>query len=159
MPLSIRPARRSDADDIARLTTQLGYDVVTSDVGARLERILARPDQAFFIAAIDGHAAGWLHVAVAEYVEAERFVVVAGLVVDSRHRRQGVGTALVQHAEQWAATQGCSIVRLWSTSTRAGAHRFYERLGFTNVKTQFSFVKPLDGAAADVKKFVPRVDE
>jgi len=39
------------------------------------------------------------------------------------------------------------------------AHRFYEDLGYTNIKTQYSFIKPLDPAAsARVRMFVPRVD-
>ena len=51
------------------------------------------------------------------------------------------------------------MVRLASSSTRLAAHRFYEALGYTNIKTQFSFVKPLDAAAAArVHAFVPRVD-
>ena len=45
------------------------------------------------------------------------------------------------------------------SDARAAAHRFYEELGFTNVKTQYSFVKPLDGATADVvRAFVPRIE-
>ena len=43
MAVAIRPGRMSDADDIAQLTTQLGYEVAASDVAARLSRILSRP--------------------------------------------------------------------------------------------------------------------
>ena len=62
-------------------------------------------------------------------------------------------------AEVWARERGCSIVRLTSSSTRNAAHRFYEDLGYTNIKTQYSFIKALDPtAAARVRTFVPRVD-
>jgi hypothetical protein len=51
------------------------------------------------------------------------------------------------------------MVRLSSSATRDAAHRFYEGLGYTNIKTQYAFVKPLDAAAAArVPTFVPRVD-
>ncbi len=51
------------------------------------------------------------------------------------------------------------MVRLSSSTTRTGAHRFYEALGYTNIKTQYSFIKPLNRvAAARVRSFVPRVD-
>ena len=41
----------------------------------------------------------------------------------------------------------------------AAAHRFYEGLGYVNIKTQYSFAKPLNEAAtARVRQFVPRVD-
>ena len=62
-------------------------------------------------------------------------------------------------AEEWSREQGCSVVRLTSSTTRDAAHRFYERIGYTNLKTQYSFIKPLDAAAAQrLRAFVPRVD-
>jgi GNAT superfamily N-acetyltransferase len=158
-PITIRPARASDAGDIAQLTAQLGYDLTHENAADRLSRILLREDQQLFVADVDGRAAGWVHVAVAEYIDAEPFAVIAGLVVDRDHRRAGVGRALMDRAEIWARDRGCSIVRLASSATRKAAHRFYENLGYTNIKTQYSFIKPLDSAAAArVRTFVPRVD-
>jgi GNAT superfamily N-acetyltransferase len=160
MALSIRPARVTDAGDVARLTGQLGYELAASDAVVRLARILSRPDQQFLVADVDGHPIGWLHATMAEFLEAEPFVVIAGLVVDDSHRRKGIGRQLVRHAEEWAAQRGCSIVRLWSSAVRTQTHQFYERLGYTNIKTQYSFVKPLDGAGREtIGKLVPRVDQ
>src|SRR5688572_25198272 len=159
LSVTIRAARGSDAHAIAQLTTQLGYDVNEEDAARRLSRIFLRDDQQFFVADMDGRAVGWVHVVFAEYVDAEAFVVIGGLVVDRSHRRRGIGRALMDRAEMWARERGCSIVRLTSSSTRKTAHRFYEDLGYTNIKTQYSFVKPLDPvAAARVRTFVPRVD-
>ncbi len=158
-PATIRAARLSDAGDIAHLTTQLGYDLTEADAADRLSRLLLRDDQQFFVADVDGCAVGWVHVVFAEYVDAEPFVVIGGLVVDQNHRRLGIGRALMDHAEVWARERGCSMVRLSSSATRSAAHRFYENLGYANIKTQFSFFKPLDpAAAARVRTFVPRVD-
>lgn len=158
-PITIRPARASDAGEIALLTTQLGYDLTHENAADRLSRILLREDQQFFVADVDGRAVGWVHVVFAEYVDAEAFAVIAGLVVDRDHRRVGIGRALMDRAEIWARDRGCSIVRLTSSATRHAAHRFYEDLGYTNLKTQHSFIKPLDAAAAArVRTFVPRVD-
>ena len=78
---------------------------------------------------------------------------------DTRVRRQGVGRGLMTHVEEWARQQGCEVVRLTSSSTRAAAHRFYERIGYTNIKTQYSFAKRLDGASpTSLHTFVPNVD-
>lgn len=100
-----------------------------------------------------------MHVLFAEYVDAEAFVVIGGLVVDRNHRRLGIGRALMDRAEAWARQLGCSMLRLTSSATRKAAHRFYEDLGYTNIKTQYSFIKPLNAAAAvRVRTFVPRVD-
>ena len=157
--VTIRAARASDANEIAELTRQLGYDLTEEDAAQRLARILLRDDQQFFVADLNSRAVGWVHVVVAEYVDAEASVVIGGLVVDRKHRRLGIGRALMDRAESWARDRGCLIVRLTSSATRKTAHRFYEDLGYTNIKTQYSFVKPLDAAAAErVRTFVPRVD-
>jgi GNAT superfamily N-acetyltransferase len=158
-PVTIRAARASDAGEIAQLTIQLGYNLTEADAADRLSRVLLRDDQQFFVADLDGRIVGWVHIVFAEYVDAEAYVVIGGLVVDRNHRRLGIGRALMDRAEVWARERGCSMVRLSSSVTRDAAHRFYESLGYTNIKTQYSFIKPLDpAAAARIRTFVPRVD-
>jgi GNAT superfamily N-acetyltransferase len=160
MTAAVRRARISDATDIARLTTDLGYEPAPPDVASRLSRILERADQDFFLAETDGRPVGWIHVAVLESVESEPFAMIAGLVVDRDHRRAGVGRLLTARAEEWAAAQGCSLVRLWSSAGRTAAHTFYEQLGYANIKTQYAFVKPLNDAARQrLRSLVPRIDE
>jgi GNAT superfamily N-acetyltransferase len=157
--MTIRFGRVADAPQIAQLTTQLGYDLDVAAATERLTRILPRPEQQLFVADVEGRAVGWLHAVVVDYVDAARFVMIAGLVVDRAQRRTGVGRALMARAEAWAGEQGCSLVRLTSSATRTAAHRFYEEIGYTNIKTQFSFIKSLDGSGADpYRAFVPRVD-
>jgi GNAT superfamily N-acetyltransferase len=160
MAISIRAARISDAEAIGNLTSQLGYEVEVSTVAARLSRILLRSDQEFTVAELDGRLGGWVHAVISEYIESERFVTIGGLVVDKNHRMKGIGRKLMEHVEAWTKAQGCLIVRLWSSSTRTGSHRFYEAVGYTNIKTQYSFIKSLDGTQPqDVMKFVPKVDQ
>lgn len=159
MTVSVRLGRASDAEDVARLTSQLGYDVDVAAVRDKLPRILARPDQHFLVAQIESEPVGWLHAAVWEDIEAEPFVVIAGLVVDRNHRRRGIGRMLLERAEEWATRQGCHLVRLWSSSTRTRAHQFYERLGYEKVKLQYAFAKSLDPARrATLTRLVPRVE-
>ncbi len=47
------------------------------------------------------------------------------------HRGSGVGSALVRAAVDRARDLGCYRVQLTSNVRRPGAHRFYERLGFS----------------------------
>jgi GNAT superfamily N-acetyltransferase len=155
---SIRPAQRSDARAIAELTMQLGYEVAPPLVAERLARMLAQGDQQFLVAETDGDVVGWVHVDTIEYIETGRFAVIGGLVVDRHHRKKSLGRQLMTAAETWAREHGCSIVRLWSSAFRADSHRFYEHLGYVNIKTQYSFVKALDPAGEDaIRGFVPRV--
>jgi GNAT superfamily N-acetyltransferase len=154
-----RTATVDDAPAIAALVTQLGYEAAPHEVGERLVRLLARPAQRFIIAERDGRLLGWVHIEVAEFVDSDPYAHIAGLVVDRSHRRQGIGAALMAEAEAWARQQGCAVVRLRSSATRTHAHRFYAELGYTNIKTQYSFVKPLDARGDDAaRRLVPRVD-
>ena len=158
--MTLRDADVSDAARIAELTAQLGYGVDTTVAAERLSRFLARTDQRFRVAELDGRTVGWIHTAIEEYLETGAFVVVAGLVVDRDCRGCGVGAALINEAESWARSRGLSIVRLHSSVGRTAAHRFYDRLGYRNIKTQYSFIKILDGAS-DVahEQFVPRISD
>jgi predicted N-acetyltransferase YhbS len=156
--ITIRSARPSDAEAIAALAKQLGYTAEASRVSDRLSRVLTRPDQQFLVADRGGTPVGWIHMLIAEYVEAEAFVVIGGLVVDRDHRRQGIGRRLLTHAEEWAAQHGCSVVRLSSTVQRIEAHTFYEGAGYIKIKTQYSFAKSVGAAGADaVRAFIPDV--
>lgn len=46
-------------------------------------------------------------------------------------RSHGVGAAMVQWAIDESRRRGCSLMQLTTDKSRTGAHRFYERLGFT----------------------------
>jgi GNAT superfamily N-acetyltransferase len=158
MHVALRLAQSSDAPSIAELTRQLGYDVDVEMLAPRLTRILARPDQQFLIAEVEGRPVGWVHGEMSEYVESEPFVVIGGLVVDKARRGQGIGRLLMDAIEAWATRQGCAVVRLWSSSTRTSAHKFYEHIGYAHVKTQYAFLKSIDGRPVEFAKFVPKVD-
>ena len=153
-----RAAAAADADDVARLTGQLGYRVEPGLVATRLQRILARPDQILLVADDDGSVVGWIHGTRVEYLEADPFVVVAGLVVDRARRGQGIGRLLLAEVESWGRKEGCSIVRLWSSAARTAAHRFYQRAGYENIKTQYSFAKSVDpSGGTGFEAFVPDI--
>jgi GNAT superfamily N-acetyltransferase len=158
MRISVREARLSDADELADLTIQLGYAVDVPAVQRRLTGLLQRTDQRFIVADVEGHVAGWLHAAISESVEADPYVAIVGLVVDRGHRRHGIGRRLLAEAEKWAREQRCTVVRLRSSAARTAAHRFYEHVGYTNIKTQYAFAKSVDGDERDFEAFVPRVD-
>ncbi len=156
--ITIRVAQPSDADAIASLATQLGYHAEPSAVVDRLSRVLARNDQQFLVADDRGRPVGWIHMLLAEYVEADAFVVIGGLVVDREYRNQGIGRRLLSRAEEWAAFKGCAVVRLASSTTRTDAHEFYRRAGYTQVKTQISFGKAVGVAGPEaLRRFVPNV--
>ena len=62
------------------------------------------------------------------------------LVVASSARRQGVGDRLVKAIEEWAKGHGCKRVTVATGLHRAGAHQFYERLGFEHTGRRYAKV-------------------
>jgi GNAT superfamily N-acetyltransferase len=156
--VTIRSAQSSDAKAIAEVTKQLGYSTEPTAVAGRLSRLLTRGDQQLLVADHRGRAVGWIHMVITEYIEADAFVVIGGLVVDREYRRQGIGHRLLTRAEEWAAERGCALVRVSSNVKRVEAHGLYERAGYTNLKTQYAFAKRVGSVGPEaLRALVPDV--
>jgi GNAT superfamily N-acetyltransferase len=56
--------------------------------------------------------------------------MLSGLVVDDTVRGRGVGRRLVDAIGVWARRHGARKLVVTTALRRAGAHAFYERLGF-----------------------------
>jgi GNAT superfamily N-acetyltransferase len=141
---AIRAAAVGDAPELAELTTQLGYPVEPAAMRARLEHVLARSHDVVLVAVdADDRPIGWIHVAVLALLEHSHHAAINGLVVDERHRSAGIGRALLAAGEAWARQRGAIEISVRSRSTRERAHRFYERLGYEEIKRSHVFGKPL----------------
>lgn len=143
-PPAIRPATPADAPRLAVLSEALGYPVTPEVLGQRLARLLPNPDHTILVAQLSsGAIIGWLHGATLDLLEAGTRCEILGLVVDSGHRRLGVGRRLVQAVEAWARGRGLQEIGVRSNVVRVEAHPFYEGLGFTRAKTQHAYRKPI----------------
>ena len=142
--LKIKSANEQDSSQLTGLAGQLGYPSSAAQVATRLARILSHPDQAVFVAEVEGRIAGWVHVYACPTVESELYAEIGGLVVDENQRGQGVGKALMAQAETWSRSLGIHEVRLRSNIIRKEAHQFYEAIGYGKIKSQFTFRKALN---------------
>jgi GNAT superfamily N-acetyltransferase len=144
--MTLRTAGPDDANEIARLATQLGYPSSAERIRARIERVEAE-GLGRILAAVDerGTVCGWTHVFVAHRIESDAFAEIGGLVVDEGSRNRGIGRLLLEEAEKWATAQGVAVLRVRSNMIRRDAHRFYERAGYSCIKTQGVFDKRLAG--------------
>lgn len=127
----LRTAVAADAPRLAELLGQLGYPTDAVSAATRLTRLLADPSAAVFVACRDSDVCGLAtvqsHVALnrdAPSVQLTLLVVAAGL------RGGGVGRALVAAAEDWTRRHGADRLVVTTAAHRAGAHAFYERLGY-----------------------------
>lgn len=84
----------------------------------------------------------WLGNAV-DQVRGDRHAHVFLLYVMPDHRRRGIGSALMCHAENWARERGDRQIGLQVFESNPSAVRLYDKLGF---QTQSLWmVKPLSG--------------
>lgn len=143
-PVTIRPASREDAANIARLSTQLGYPSARNEIEQRLSSLQRDESHAVYVAVTStGIVAGWVHVRRSKLVESDPEAEIGGLVVDEAYRGLGIGQLLMERAEQWTREQGLHSVYLRSNIVRESAHAFYKKLGYHIVKTQHAFRKNL----------------
>jgi GNAT superfamily N-acetyltransferase len=140
----IRPAQESDYARMADLAGQLSYPSSPKEIAQRLTEMKGDTDHAVFVAALaSGEIAAWIAVFVYRTVEADARAEVSGLVVDERFRSRRIGERLLARSEEWAREHGCNVIGLRSNTIRERAHAFYERHGYTHIKTQKSFRKTL----------------
>ena len=138
---SIRFAEASDVPELARLFSELGYDIPPTELAKRLKTFHAAGEQALVASDIDSdrllgvatlHATPVLH-------RAGPVGRVTALVVDASVRGRGIGRALMSAAERWATELGCVLIEVTSNQRRVDAHKFYEGLGYE--RTSFRFAR------------------
>jgi GNAT superfamily N-acetyltransferase len=139
----IRRARATDREELARLSTELGYPMSADEAEKRLGEVTGHPDHVLLVAEADGRAAGWIQVSLTRIFESARQAEIAGLVVEEAMRGRGIGRRLVEEAARWARENRCGALRVRTNVIREDAQRFYRREGFADVKTQRVLEKPL----------------
>ena len=141
--VTIRQMRPEDVAAVAHLTTELGYPATEEEIRRRYDLIKDRPDGMLLVAQHTGTVVGWVHVEQLRMLESEPRGEIFGLVVAETARGSGVGRRLIDAAEEWAISQGISVMGLRSNQLRTGARGFYEHLGYKVVKIQNAFRKNL----------------
>jgi aminoglycoside 6'-N-acetyltransferase I len=111
-----------------------------------MREYLAGEGKAAFVAVIEGRLIGFLEANIRPYADGctSRDVgYIEGWFVEGSFRRQGIGTALVRAAEEWARLQGCREMAsdcLQENETSLAAHR---ALGYNEVERLIHFAKAL----------------
>ena len=144
MELVIRDAVVEDAPAIAQLNRDgMGYDYPVERTREKLRACLGTPSHKILMAESEGVVVGYVHLEDYDTLYADSLKNILGIAVAESCRRQGVGKALLQAGEEWAASTGAAGVRLVSGESRKGAHAFYQTLGYTGNKLQRNFKKRL----------------
>jgi GNAT superfamily N-acetyltransferase len=109
----------------------------------KVTRLANQPADRIYVAEIEGDVVGVLSFHITPLLHAEgNSGRITAMVVASEYRHQGIGTLLVQEAEAWAWSQGCSMIEVTSGDQRPRAHRFYESRGYKCDERRFLKFKP-----------------
>jgi N-acetylglutamate synthase-like GNAT family acetyltransferase len=131
MRLTIRDGTAGDAPWLATLLEQLGHPASAQDIARRLELLRSSDADRVIVAEADGTVVALASLRLSVSIEFDQpGAELRTVVVDERHRRLGVGAALVSELEAEARRRGCAVLFPTSAGHRADADAFYRRIGF-----------------------------
>jgi GNAT superfamily N-acetyltransferase len=129
--INVRPATEGDATAISGLLSELGYSLEVAHVKKNIVLLSSSSSDTVLVAEVGSSIAGVLsfHVIPLFHVVGN-LGRISSLVVSSQWQCQGVGSQLVQAAEDFGWSRGCLRIEVTSGDQREGAHTFYQRLGY-----------------------------
>ncbi|MBN8563578.1 MAG: GNAT family N-acetyltransferase [Leptolyngbya sp. UWPOB_LEPTO1] len=139
---------QADFNEWLDLAMQLWSDNSIEEMHASLTTILQSPREAAFLArAEDGSAIAFMNLSLRhDYVPGATQSPVAyieGIYVKENYRKQGLGKALIQYAEQWAVEQGCTQLASDALLENTESYEFHTHIGFEEVERVVCFIKPV----------------
>ena len=149
----IRPATRDDYDELSLAFTEVELlhrtalpHVFRAPDDPELNRehfaaVLVDEDAAWLVAEHAGAIIGFVKLRIMHALDRPVFVPrsyaeVDSLAVRAQYRRAGIGRALMERAERWAAERGLNEVQLNVWEFNQGAIAFYEELGYVTERRQ-----------------------
>ena len=140
MTLTFRRARAEDlgvivallADDPIGRTRESSAAELDSRYAEAFAAIEQDPNQLLAVAERDGQIVGVFQLSFIPGLTRSGMWrgQIEGVRVASAERGTGIGRAMIEWAICESRKRGCGLVQLTSDKRRAGAHAFYEALGF-----------------------------
>ena len=156
--IEISELRASEQDAWLRLQQLLWPNETAEDLEEGQRWILGDPQRnAVFVArrslagagggaGASGELVGFIEASLRDWAEGCRTRPVGyieGWYVAPEIRRQGVGRRLVEAAEQWARSRGCTEMGSDAELSNTPSHRAHAALGYGEVERVVSFAKRL----------------
>jgi len=133
--VSVRRARPGDASHVFALVEQLGYTPDHRGFDETFAQVVRHPEAAVFVAAEGLRVLGYLSMSHRPQIRlGGRAAYIDELVVEEKRRAQGVGSALLVAAIDYARGLGCKRIDINTSRARQSYHRgFYVSHGFGEV--------------------------
>lgn len=147
----IRKANIKDAESIGRILCQVNnvHAKVRPDIfiegkkkfsDEELKEILKNSEPEFYVYEINNEVCAYVCVEIHEYEECEfrhkrKELYVEDLCVDENYRRQGIASKLLDYVVELGRNKACDYLTLHVWELNEGARVFYEKEGFSPLKT------------------------
>ena len=136
--MEIRQAQRPDCARLSELIAQLGYDAAEDLLERRIEEYDAMEQDLVLVGVEEGRVIGLIVLnVVVPFHEAGKWGRISALVVSDGARGRGVGRSLLEAADAFFMSHGCSHVEVTSGARRHDAHRFYVSNGYQDTPKRF----------------------
>ena len=137
--VQIREISDKDAENVAELSTQLGYQSNIEQTRLRIGQINNSNENCAFVAVAENKIVGWIHGFYTLRIESDPFVEIGGLIVDPDFRGQQIGKQLIASVKHWAEKHEVQKLKVRCNTKRTESHKFYETIGFKENKRQVAF--------------------
>ena len=143
MEVQIRKIDKKDYPDIVTLrNNELGGNVTLEEMALKMDVMKENEHYETFVAVYDGRVAGFISTVIVLAIEwPVGYLRVEGFAVDKSIQGKGIGSKLLDYAEEYAKSKGIGAACLNSNLKRADSHAFYEGRGYN--KQSYFFVKKL----------------
>jgi len=146
--VEIRELRQEEEGSWLRLRELLWPDTSRAVLAREMEEILANPEQNVVLvaASLDGEPVGFVEVTLRDWAEgcATRPVgYIEAWYVEPEHRRSGVGRRLMDAAERWVLSRGCTEIGSDAELSNEISARAHHALGYAEVARLVLFSKNL----------------
>ena len=131
----------NDIEGIHNLNLQLGFDFPKEKLKSRLEYLVNNFETKIFVAEHNYKVIAYIHGSESDRIYDDRLFFIHTLVVDEEYRSKGIGNRLIAEIEEWVSVNNYLGIGLWSRIDRVDAHKFYEKHGYLNERTQKYYLK------------------
>ncbi|MBI2620929.1 GNAT family N-acetyltransferase [candidate division WWE3 bacterium] len=118
-------------------------------------KALASQEQTIFVATTGNNkVVGYIYLTIEKKPDdliAIPFVDISEIIVDSKYRKLGVGTSLMNKAYEWTKEKQMTAIQLSVWEFNKEAFNFYEKLGYKTIMRKMELVLPLGNRSREKK--------